>query len=1065
MTQALDGIPVTLAQQGIWFTERVGDAGSAYRLAVAVTLPGTVDRLRWEQAWAEVVARHPALAVAVADADGEPLLRPVPPAPVEHHDVTGSARRTDADATVAGGTARADDGLDAAVAQVLASPFDLVTGPLARCVALHAEGRTVVLVVAHHLVFDGASKDVLVGDLLAAYDGRPLPSGSLTALGDAARAQAARIAEATPAAREFWSARPAPVDELVLPYATGAPTAAEPDVRVPFTLGRDLDAALTAAADALGLTRFELLLSAVHTVLARYGNAITSVAVDLTTRTPELSGEIGMWVNELPVTVTGDLALPWAEYARAVRAEARAVYAHREVPYGRAVPGLLPRLSFAPVSISYRRRTQATAEVDWLLTPPAIRTALHLHLVDSADGLTGSVHVPARHAATADRFAGHLRTLLAAALAHPRTPVGDLPLLTAAEQAELAAGNTTARPRPAATVLDLVRDQAARTPDALAVTGPDGELTYRELVDAAHRIGNGLRSRGVADGDLVGLCARRGTELVAGVLGILAAGAAYLPLDPAYPVARLEFIAADAGAKVILGHSGGPLDVLALDRLAAFAAEPVAAPAVAADPDALAYAIYTSGSTGRPKGVEIGHAALANLIAAFAELLGARPEHRWLNLTSLSFDISGLELFLPLTTGGQVVVASDAATREGGALDRLIRDSGATHVQATPSTWRMLLDAGFAGAPITALCGGEPLPLPLAQRLRARTGRLLNVYGPTETTIWSTAAEIPADPARITIGGPLANTTLHVLDPDLRPLPPGVPGELCIGGVGLARGYRDRPELTAQRFVVDAAGRRLYRTGDLVRLAADGEVEFLGRVDDQIKLRGHRIELGEIEQTLLGAPGVGQAAVAVRGCTLVAYLIGAGEVPEIRRHLAGSLPRYMMPGQYVWLDRLPLTPNGKLDRKALPEPPGLADGTSDTDAQLGEPVEDLLDGMADLSALDGVCAAAPTTAPRTLAAPSSASDGPAVEERMAAGAGEADLIAGVTAIWREVLRIEDIAPDDTLFDLGGHSLTIMQITARIRDAYGVEVPFDVFFDTPTVEGIADSIAELREEES
>ncbi|GAA1369715.1 non-ribosomal peptide synthetase [Catellatospora chokoriensis] len=1039
MTQALDGVPVTLAQQGIWFTERVGDTGPAYRLAVAVTLPGAAEPQRLEKAWAEVVARHPALAVAVSDADGEPLLRPVPPAPVVFRDIAGLAAAT---------TPEPAQLLDLAVTQELSRPFDLATGPLARCVALPAEGRTVVLVVAHHLVFDGASKDVLVADLLAAYGGRPLPSGSLTGLGAAARAQSARIAQATPAAREFWSTRPAPADDVVLPYAAGVPTAAEPDVRVPFTLGRDLDTALTAAADGLGLTRFELVLAAVHAVLARYDNATTAVAVDLTTRTPELAGEIGMWVNELPVTVAADLARPWADHARAVRAEARAVYAHREVPLGRALPGLPPRLAFAPVSISYRRRAATAAEVDWLLTPPVVRTALHLHLVDSADGLTGSVHVPARHAAAADRIAGHLRTLLAAALAAPQTRLGDLALLTAAEQAELAAGNATARPRRAATVLDLVREQAARTPDTLAVTGPDGALTYRELVDAAHRIGNGLRSRGVTDGDLVGLCARRGAELVAGVLGILAAGAAYLPLDPAYPVARLEFIVADAGAKVILGHTGGPLDVLALDGLAAFAGEPVTAPAAAAGPDALAYAIYTSGSTGRPKGVEIGHAALANLIAAFAELLDARPEHRWLNLTSLSFDISGLELFLPLTTGATLVVASDAATREGAALDRLVRDSGVTHVQATPSTWRMLLDAGFAGAPVTALCGGEPLPLPLAQRLRARTDRLVNVYGPTETTIWSTAAEIPADARRVTIGGPLANTTLHVLDAELRPLPPGVPGELCIGGAGLARGYRDRPELTAERFVA-AAGQRLYRTGDLVRLAADGQVEFLGRIDDQIKLRGHRIELGEIEQTLLGAPGVGQAAVAVRGCTLVAYLVGAGEVPEIRRHLAGSLPRYMMPGQYVWLDRLPLTPNGKLDRKALPEPPGLADDPSGADALLAEPVEDLLDGVDDLSALDGACAAAPETV-----TPDDATE-PGLS---------GDLVAGVTAIWREVLRIEDIAPDDTLFDLGGHSLTIMQITARIRDAYGVEVPFDVFFDTPTVEGIADSIAELREEQ-
>jgi acyl-coenzyme A synthetase/AMP-(fatty) acid ligase/acyl carrier protein len=328
-------------------------------------------------------------------------------------------------------------------------------------------------------------------------------------------------------------------------------------------------------------------------------------------------------------------------------------------------------------------------------------------------------------------------------------------------------------------------------------------------------------------------------------------------------------------------------------------------------------------------------------------------------------------------------------------------------VQATPSSWQLLLDAGWTGAPITALSGGEALPLSVVRRLRPLVGRLVNVYGPTETTIWSTAAFVPAAPTRITIGGPLANTTLHVLDGRLRPVPVGVPGELCIGGAGLARAYRGRPELTAERFVTGPAGQRLYRTGDQVRLGADGQVEFLGRADNQVKLRGHRIELGEIEQSLLGAPGVAQAAVAVRDSELVAYLVGAGELPPIRAHITDNLPRYMIPMHYVWLDRLPQTLNGKLDRAALPAPD------------------------------------------RTETAPPAATS---------------DLTRVVTGIWCEVLRVDEIGPDDTLFDLGGHSLTIMQITARIRKALGVEVPFDVFFDTPTIDGVVSAVDELRQEQ-
>lgn len=985
---------MSLAQQGVWFTERAGDASTAYLLAVTLTVPDPVAPAVLDAAWAAVTGRHPLLAVAVREADGVPALVPAEPRPVAHRTVAAEA-------------------LQDAVAAELTVGFDLTAGPLARCVALRADdGRTVVLVVAHHLVFDGGSKDVLVADLAKAIAGQPLGVRSRTASSEPVRNEpvpgesvpgesvpgepAPDRADRIAAARAFWSGRTAPADQVTLPGSADASTSVEPAAEVAVNGTADLDAALTAQAASLGATRFEVLLAAVHALLARYGNATTSVAVDLSTRPPEAAGEIGMWVNELPVTVDVDPEASFAELVRQVRTEARAVYQHRDVPLGRALPGLPPRPALAPVSVSYRRLTGTSADVDWLLLPATIRGALHLRLVDTPEGLIGRLQVPARRRPSAERVAGHLRTLLAAALADPHRPVGDLDLLAPAELALIERMNATTRSRPATTVLDLVRAATQVNPDAVAVSGDDGTLTYAELVTAAHRIGHALRRRGVSSGDLVGLHAHRGVSLVTGVLGILASGAAYLPLDPTYPADRLEFITADAGAKVILDASLSERD--GPDT-----------PPVAVDPDGLAYVIYTSGSTGRPKGVEIGHAALLNLVTAMHELIGADPADRWLNLTTLSFDISGLELFAPLTTGGRVVVAGDTAVREGGALGRLIRDAGITHVQATPTSWQMLLDAGWTGAPIIALCGGEALPLPLAQRLRPLVDRLFNVYGPTETTIWSTAAEIPEDPGRVTIGGPIANTTLHVLDGRLRAVPVDVPGELCIGGAGLARAYRGRPELTAERFVTGPGGERLYRTGDRVRLGADGQIEFLGRADDQIKLRGHRIELGEIEQALLGAPGVAQAAVAVRGGELVAYLVGAGEIAPIRAHLAAGLPRYMLPSGYVRLDRLTHTPNGKLDRAALPEP---------------------------------------TAAPE-----------PAIEPVTT------DLTHTVTGIWREVLRVDRIAPHDTLFDLGGHSLTIMQITARIRNALGVEVPFDVFFDTPTIDGVVSSVEELLQEES
>ena len=1020
MEQTETGIPMSPAQQGLWFAERTGTAAAAYLVPAVVVLPELVEPDVIDAAWSALTRRHPLLAALVAAADGEPRLIAGDPLPVVHRTIGAAALMAELAAELAVGFAFT--GADRAV------------GPLARCVALRVDdGRTVVMIAGHHLVLDASGRDLAAADLAAALAGRDLGAGSLARIGDLVRSQTERIAEALPAARMFWSARPEPASDVVLPGLAATPTVAEPATHLDIGWTPRLDAAMTAGAAELGVTRFEILLAGLHAVLARYGNTLTSVAVDVSTRRPETAGELGMWVNELPVTVEVDLRASFAGLVRAVRAEARAVYGHREVPPARARTGL-PHLALAPVSTSYLRLDPGSSGVDRLFATASVRAATHLHFIDTPNGLTGRMHIPTRllPAADAERFAGHLRALIGAGLADPDRPVGDLELLGPQERAVLDRLEGPARPRAATTVLDLVRAAADRTPDSPAVSGADGALTYRELVAAAHRIGHRLRRRGVASGDVVGLCAHRGVELVAGLLGILAAGAAYLPLDPTHPAERLAFIAADAGAKLVLGHRDAaaaldalPLEVLSLDGSAASDAEDETAPGVT-DPDGLAYVIYTSGSTGRPKGVEIGHAALVNLVAAMGELIGTGPADRWLNLTTISFDISGLELFAPLTTGGEVVVATEAAVREGAALARLISQAGISHVQATPSSWQLLLDAGWEGAAITALSGGEALPPAVAGRLRPLVSRLINVYGPTETTIWSTAAEVPADPRRVTIGGPIANTTLHILDGRMRPMPVGVPGELWIGGAGLARGYRGSPELTAERFVTDPAGRRLYRTGDRVRLDMDGHLEFLGRTDDQIKLRGHRIELGEIEQALLGAPGVGQAAVAVRDGELVAYVTGPGEIAAIRAHAAAVLPRYMVPRDFLRLERLPGTANGKLDRSALPAPEPTRTG----------PISGADDGLE--------TGAADTTARGTTH-------------------GTASLTRIVTAIWQEVLRTEGIGPHDVLFDLGGHSLTIMQIIARIQNTLGVDVPFDVFFDTPTVDGVVGIVDELLQE--
>jgi amino acid adenylation domain-containing protein len=628
---------------------------------------------------------------------------------------------------------------------------------------------------------------------------------------------------------------------------------------------------------------------------------------------------------------------------------------------------------------------------------------------------------------TAERIADHLETLLAAAAADPGTAVDALPVLGADELRQVTGEwNDTARDYPAdRTVLDLFDERAAAHPEAVAVTAADAELTYGQLRDRSTELAGRLAAAGIAPGSLVGVHLARTSLLPVALLAVLRAGAGYLPLDPGYPQERLALVLADSGAALLLadgepaaGVAAAAPAVLRLDLPAGEAAadRPLPAPG----PQDRAYVIYTSGSTGGPKGVSVAHRSLVNLVTSFAGRLGSTAEDRWLALTSLSFDIAGLELFLPLTTGARLVLAPDGLAADGPGLAVLAGREQITHVQATPSGWRVLLTAGSLPPGLTALVGGEALPLPLARELRGRVERLLNVYGPTETTIWSTCAELPPEPQAVTIGRPIANTRAYVLDPQGRPVPAGIPGELHLGGDGVAQGYLGRPELTAERFTADPyGGGRMYRTGDLVAWTEDGELEFLGRLDHQVKIRGHRIELGEIESALLDHPAVTAAAVAVDtgqdgDPRLIGYLV-ADAVPapaaaELRAHLARTLPGAMVPQAFVALPALPLTPNGKLDRSALPAPPA-------------EPAAEPRDG----------------------------------KQPPPGDSAEAELCA----ICSEVLGIPDIGVDEDLFDVGAHSLSFIQIAARIRKSFGVDLDLEIFFDVTTVAGLAAAVREQQ----
>jgi amino acid adenylation domain-containing protein len=570
----------------------------------------------------------------------------------------------------------------------------------------------------------------------------------------------------------------------------------------------------------------------------------------------------------------------------------------------------------------------------------------------------------------------------------------------------------------------MVAGQAREVPAAIAVVAGDRSLSYAELDARSSRVSAYLRGAGVGAGTLVGVCLQRTPDLVVALLGVLRAGATYVPLDPAFPAQRLASMVEDSGLRLVITDAESEaavpksdLTLLRIDRdwpaiTAALPAEDVDVSA-----DSAAYVLYTSGSTGHPKGVAVPRSALTNFLRSMRAEPGIAASDVLLAVTTLSFDIAALEIFLPLTVGAKVVLASRAEAADGVALRSLLASSGATIMQATPATWRLLVDGGWQGtAGLKVLCGGEALSSDVARQLLPRCGSLWNLYGPTETTIWSTLDRIESD-QDISIGHPIANTQVHVVDAAGRPVPIGVPGELCIGGAGVALGYLRRPELTAERFIPDlfspTPGARMYRTGDLGRWLPDGRLQCLGRLDSQVKVRGFRVELGEIESVLARHPAVSQAVAAVHEDggslrRLVAYVVHhtpeAPTASEYRKFLRQELPDYMIPSLFVTLERMPLTPNGKVDRRALPVP--------------------YLDGHR-----------VERVAPRTET------------ERVIAG------------IWQELLKSE-VSVHDNFFDVGGYSLLSMQAIARIEAQLGVR-PAPTNFIMGTLEQMAAECDRLR----
>jgi amino acid adenylation domain-containing protein len=812
-----------------------------------------------------------------------------------------------------------------------------------------------------------------------------------------------------------------------------------------FTFPTDLTEALKTCSHQAGVTLYMTLLAALQTLLYRYtGQQDIVVGSPIAGRNRvETEALIGFFVNNLVLRTNFSGHPTFHELLHRVREVAMGAYAHQELPFEKLVEELHPErsLSYSPlfqIMFAFQNVPRQPLALPGLTLSPlnlegvTAKFDMTLSIWEEAGSLSGTAEYSTDlfDRRTISRMLDHFQTLLQEVAAYPERRLADLSLLSVAERQQvLVDWNATDTPEPQTVALhQLLEAQVERTPDAVALLADHGQLTYRHLNQHANQLAHHLQTLGVGPDVLVGLCMERSLEMVIGLLGILKAGGAYVPLDPAYPSDRLAFMLHDAHVSVLVTQPQ------LLEKLPASSAHVVCVtpdqealppggtdnPVSGVTADHLAYVIYTSGSTGTPKGVQIPHRAMVNFLEAMRHQPGLTADDTLLAVTTLSFDIAALEIFLPLSVGAKVVVVDRAVAADGKRLAQCLAETDTTVMQATPATWRLLLEAGWQGHPhLKMLCGGEALPWDLAQQLCSRGASLWNMYGPTETTIWSAVMPVHAAHGRVSLGRPIANTQFYVLDRQLCPVPIGVPGELYIGGRGVARGYVNRPALTAERFVPNPFRRRtagrLYKTGDLVRYRADGTLEFLGRLDHQVKMRGFRIELGEIEAVLGQHPALQTAIVSTREDTpgdqrLVAYLVAHQQplpAPDVlRRFVQTKLPDYMVPSLFVSLDTLPLTPNGKIDRRALPAPEQQRSAPERAVQTSGDALEQLL-----------------------------------------------------TKVWEDVLDMRPIGPHDNFFALGGHSLLAVRLFAEIENVLGHELPLAMLFQAPTIEQLAGMLRE------
>ena len=963
----IEAIPLAYSQRALWFIHQAAPECAAYHVAFSARICSEFDMEAFGSAVQALVDRHSSLRTTYAALDGGVVqqVHGYMECPLQVRQAKG-----------------VDIGeLKELVVNAYREPFDLQKGPLLRAhIFVRGKKDDVLLLTAHHIACDGWSFMLLLDELrvlCAANKARtspalPRPKSEFASYVEWQRQMTG--SETGEKLFSYWQNKLS--GELpVLNLPTDRP---RPPIQTyngsthPFTIDADLTEKLKSLAREQGSTLFTALLAAFQVLLHRYtGQEDILVGTPTYGRNrPEFSNLVGDLINT--VALRGDLSgnPTFTEFLDQVRDIALEALEHQDYPFPLIVERLrLARdLSRSPIyqSLFILQKFGLASDLEKFLTSSSAsrmdfggieiepffipqqegQLELVLEVGESGSQLFGNFkyNTDLFDARTVERMAGNFKVLLESVTTDPGRRISELALLTEAEHHKLLVEwNTTQAAYPAGKTLgQLFEGQAGRTPDAVAVGCQGVELSYGELNRRVNQLTGYLRELEVGPGVFVGVCMERSVDMVVGLLAVLKAGGAYVPLDPGFPKDRLEFMLQDSGAPILLTQSelSGELTgykgkVVCVDtdweKIAEGGTED---PETVGSAEDLAYVIYTSGSTGKPKGVQISQRALVNFLYSMRREPGLTSEDTVLSVTTISFDIFGLELYVPLITGAKVVLVGREDAADGARLIQLLREFKATMMQATPATWRLLLQAGWEGErSLRIFCGGEALPRDLVGPLLDRCKEFWNLYGPTETTIWSTVYQVKSKEDPILIGHPIANTQIYILDKSLQPVPTGVAGELHIGGDGLAGGYWNRPELTAEKFIADPFGEdpkaRIYKTGDLARYRPDGSIECLGRIDNQVKVRGFRIELGEIEATLAKLDEVNQCAVAVRedrpgDQRLVAYYVakrdGEVSISDWRKYLHTQLPEYMVPQHFVRLESMPLTPNGKVDRKALPKP-------------------------------------------------------------------------------------------------------------------------------------------------